>query len=233
MKKLVSDNRFGADECLLFNDVYQEIVKKYPFTISTEDGKLVLSHRRLKLVQVVDCREDRKQYEDIMYKYADYCKFQHGAGIDVNKLNINEMFNCECLHNLSDKYPMFFGYNNKNELIGLFGFRKSLNLKTNSGIDVNLQEISIRTKCKNNTGLAIYGGIAFFMIYAYAMKRNVDVFMSTLRFLRSTMFHVSGICGFNYIKTCSRYVDVFNSNIILDLWMTQNDEGIRNLLMHS
>ena len=233
MRKLVSDNRFGADEYLAFNDVYQEIVKKYPLTISNENGKLVLSHRRLKLVQVVDCREDRKQYEDIMYKYADYCKFQHGADIDVNKLNINEMFNCECLHNLSDKYPMFFGYNNKNELIGIFGFRKSLNLKTNSGIDVNLQEISIRTNCKNNTGLAIYGGIAFFMIYAYAMKHKVDIFMSTLHFLRSTMFHVSDVCRYNYIKTKTRYVEVFDSDIMLDLWTTQKDESIRNLLVQS
>ena len=233
MRKIISDDAVVADRCSFFKDVYQEIVKKYPLTISAEDGKLVLSHRRLKLVQVVDCSKDRKQYEDIMYKYADYCKFQHGAGIDVNKLNINEMFNCECLHNLSDKYPMFFGYNNKNELIGIFGFRKSLNLKANSGIDVNLQEISIRTNCKNNTGLAIYGGIAFFMIYAYAMKHNVDIFMSTLSFLRSTMFHVRDICGYDYIKTSVRYVDVFKSDIILDLWTTHQDGDIQKLLVQA
>ena len=233
MREVIGNDAVVDSGCSFFKDVYREIVKKYPFTISTENNRLVFLHRRLKLVQIVDDEQDRRQYEDMMYGYADYCKNQHGASIDIAKLNINEMFNCECLHELSDKYPMFFGYNNKNEIIGMFGFRKSLNLKTNNGIDVNLQEISIRTNCKNNTGLAIYGGIAFFMIYAYAMKHNVGIFMSTLHFLRSTMFHVSDICRFNYIKTTTRYVDVFNSNIVLDLWTTQQDDDIRQLLVQS
>ena len=57
--------------------------------------------------------------------------------------------------------------------------------------------------------------------------------MSTLHFLRPTMFHVSDICRYNYIKTKTRYVDVFDSDIMLDLWTTQKDEDIRNLLVQS
>lgn len=226
----VNSDVSGQVDVVCFNEIYKDIITKYPFTITVENGRLVFQHRRMKLVQITDNIDDRRRYEDIMYEYADYCKIQHGADIDVQKLNINDMFNCECLHYLSDKYPMFFGYNNKNELIGIFGFRKSLNIRNAEQENVNIQEISIRTNVKNNTGLAIYGGIAFFMLYAYAMKNNADIFMSTLRFLRSTMFHVGDVCGYNYITTCTRYVDVLKSNIVLDLWTTHKDEYVRNLL---
>ena len=234
MRKVISDNVVVDDRCSFFNDVYQEIIKKYPFTITYKDGKLVLLHKKMSLVQVVDDANDRRMYKDMMYKYANHCKSQYGAvDIDVQKLNTDIMFDCECLHKFSNKYPMFFGYNDKNDVVGLFGFRKSITLKTRDGEEVNLQEISTRTNLENNTGLAIYGGIAFFMLYAYAMKNNTEVFMSTVRFLRSAMFRASEMCKYSYLTTCKRYVDVFNSDIVLDLWTTHQDEYIQNLLMQS
>lgn len=230
MRKAVVEDTFKSDRVSFFQQVYQEMLAKYPFTISVENGKLMLLHRRLKLVQIVDSAEDRGVYKELMYEYADYCRLQRDADINPQALDIDEAFSSECLHYLTDGYPMFFGFNSKNELVGLFGFRKSINLKTKDGENVNLQEISIRTRTKRYVGLAIYGEMAFAMLYGYAMKHNTEIFMSTLNFFRATMFHAMELCKYNYITTCSRYVDVLKSNIELDLWTTHKDEHIRNLL---
>ncbi len=200
-------------------DIYHELVNKYAFNIFKKDNKLILEHKKIKLVQIQDSKADRELYFYLMIDYIHYLQKYRSIDININALNFDNDFNNECLHKKHSSFPMFFGFNNKNECSGLFGFRKNIDILHN-GEQINLQEISIRTYSQKMFGMSIGGGIAFFMIYAYAMLKTQHIFMSTLPFLRNTMYHVGDICNYNYFTTKKRYVEVFNNYIELDIFST-------------
>lgn len=213
-------------------DVYEELIQKYPFSISVKDNKLILENKRIKLVEIQDNKEDREFYSYLMKDYIAYLQNDRSVNINIDELKFDNDFNNECLHKRHNLFPMFFGFNNKNEYIGLFGFRKSLDIQTDNEF-INLQEISIRTYSKKLSGLSISGSVAFFMLYAYAMSKQQHIFMSTLPFLRNTMFHVSDVCNYNYFTTKRRFVDVFNCYIELDIFATlKNNNHYKEILLN-
>lgn len=210
------NNVIESDYDIFFDNIYQNLIEKYPFDITHVDGKLVLKNRRVKLVQLNDNEECRYLYKSLILDYYNMQK-QKDIKIDIEKIDLNEGFDCECLHYNYNNFPMFAGYNNKNEIVGMFGFRNSIDVNINN-ISINLQEISIRTKSDKKVGLSLYGMTSFFMLYAYAMLNRQHIFMETLPFLRDTMFHMIDLCEYEYYTTKNMFINECNCTILFDIW---------------
>ena len=223
------DNVIESDYDIFFDNIYQNLIEKYPFDITHVDEKLVLKNRRVKLVQLNDNKEDRSLYNFLILDYYDLQK-QKGIKIDLEKIDLNENFSCECLHYNHNNFPMFVGYNSKNEIVGMFGFRRSIDVNINN-TNITLQEISIRTKSDKKVGLSFYGMASFFMLYAYAMLNKQHIFMETFPFLRDTMFHVIDLCEYEYYTTKNMFINVFNCTSLFDIWSSlRKDKFTTNII---
>jgi hypothetical protein len=206
------------DETDWMTERFEILKNRYPFDVKNEFGKLVLQNKRIKLVQINNTDEDCALYKKLLSDYQEFLNFQLNAGgkIVFNKENA---FNEECVHEFSDKYPMFIGYDRQNNLVGMFGFRKSINI-THNGKLYNFQELSARTYSDRKRGLSFYGITASIMLYTYALSKRQHVVMSTFPYIRDLLFHCLELGNYQYITSHKRDIPNLNLNTSFDIFAT-------------
>ena len=197
---------------------FEFLKNRYPFEVKNENGKLVLQNKRIKLVQIKNTDEDCVLYKKLLSNYEAFLNLQLSAGGKI-VFNKEEAFNEECLHEFSNKYPMFVGYDRQDNIIGMFGFRKSINVRHDNKM-YNLQELSARTYSDRKRGLSFYGITASIMLYTYALSMKQHVVMSTFPYIRDLLFHCLELGNYKYITSHKRDIPNLNLNTTFDIFAT-------------
>jgi len=211
------------------NDKRKEKLKKlFEYEETSENGKIVLVNKKVKLVQLTDCKEDREIYKTVTADYNTFCMENiHGV---IRNSNLDELFNEEILHKNYEKFPLFACYNSRNELIGTFGSRNAIVVK-NGNKEITLHELSGRLMKKyENSGI---GSIADAVMGNYFTNNDQPFFFTGWSDKREYFMKV-----WNYVIKCyflgskQRYIDKTQSVDIgnQDFYCTVTFDGLFNQL---
>ena len=208
--------------------IIKELSEKYDYNETIEDGRIVLTHKRLRFVEIKDTNEDREKYKFVLDNYFQYIKDNYVKNATRINVDADKAFNQEVLQ--SNKLPLFFVYNMNNVLLGTCGFRHSMELDAN-GCKTIFNEISVRINdCINKKKRCFgYGAISFLIIYLYAMKQNERIYLKSFSNIRDVLFRgINSFVYFNYIGCSSAKFLVIDNDVLLDFFVDDKN-NIKNL----
>ena len=167
-------NEVVPSEEIDINDKRKEKLRKlFEYEETRENGKIVLLNKKLKLVQLTDCKEDREIYKTVITDYKDF--LHNFRKLDTN-IDREDFYDFESLHDDYEKFPLFACYNKQNKLIGTCGSRHRITVQ-NGQNELSLQEISERMMQKYiKHG---YGAIAFAVVANYFSKKMQNFFFTS------------------------------------------------------
>ena len=166
-------NEVVSSEEIDISDHRKEKLRKlFEYEETRENGKIVLLNKKLKLVQLTDCKEDREIYKTVITDYKDF--FFIFRKLDTN-IDREDFYDFESLDDY-EKFPLFACYNKQNKLIGTCGSRHRITVQ-NGQNELSLQEISERMMQKYiKHG---YGAIAFAVVANYFSKKMQNFFFTS------------------------------------------------------
>ena len=168
---IVSNEENGAN-----NSHKEKLKKKFDYEETMENGKIVLLNKKIKLVQLTDCKEDREIYKTVTEDYIDFLRKHRGLKIRED-VDYEELFKREVLHDEYKECPLFAIYNSRGVLLGTCGSRGVLLVK-NGDKNIIVHEVSDRLiSWRKVVGV---GAIAVAMIYDFLfyIKRKNFFFTS-------------------------------------------------------
>ena len=180
-----------------------ERLPKLAYDERIENGKIVLQGRGVKLVQIMDTPEDRKQYCNVMHEYLQFVKREYVQDADINNIDLNACFEEECIIRDKRKLPLFFAYRNDGKLLGTIGSTHLLLPKSAAGVVLN--EYSCRfvfvAKCGHSIGKSGYEALRLFPMFA--LSRSVCLFFTSFQklWLRDLWMHYAKTHNFRFIGT--------------------------------
>jgi len=188
------------EELLDYIDKYEELIKtiscKFDYKQTIENGRIVLTNKRVKFIEIKDTIEDRKKYKEIMAKYIDYINNNYKIKSSINNIDIDDCFNKEVLQ--KGKMPLFFVYNLNGYLLGMCGFRKMVNYEY-CGKIMQLHEISVRIfSFDDKSSVNGYGLISALTAFLYGLRNKNIMYAKTYPEIRDLVFHISTITGHCY-----------------------------------
>jgi len=210
------------------NDKRKEKLKKlFEYEETRENGKIVLLNKKLKLVQLTDCKEDREIYKTVTADYNDFLKKFRKT---IRTSNLDELFDEEVLHKNHENFPLFACYNSRNELIGTFGSRNAIVVK-NGNKEITLQELSGRLMQKYiRTGK---GAMCEFMVTTFMVNKGQNFFIVAYKDERDFISKMSQYCGlYQFICSKNRQMDGTPTSEMgeVDFYSTIIFEGIADQL---
>ena len=196
-------NEIVSSEESDINDKRKEKLKKlFEYEETRENGKIVLLNKKLKLVQLTDCKEDREIYKTVITDYKDF--LHNFRKLDTN-IDREEFYDFESLHDDCEKFPLFACYDKQNRLIGTCGSRHRITVQ-NGQNELSLQEISERMMQKYiKHG---YGAIAFAVVADYFLKKKQNFFFAVFSDSRDYYRKINDIiASFYFIGSKNRQID--------------------------
>ena len=220
-------NEVVSSEEIDINDKRKEKLKKlFEYEETRENGKIVLLNKKLKLVQLTDCKEDREIYKTVTADYNDYLRNHRGLKIRED-VDYEELFKREVLHEEHDECPLFATYNTNGVLLGTNGSRKVLSVK-NGNKEIVLHEVSNRL-LSNHRGLGT-GGIVVNIIYHYLFyAKQKNFFLTSYADKRDFCMKVGNIencCQFIGSKIRTIDNDIFGCIGMQDFYCTLHFDGL-------
>lgn len=192
----------SSEESDISDQRKEKLRKLFEYEETRENGKIVLLNKKLKLVQLTDCKEDREIYKTVTADYNDFLKKFRGT---IRTSNLDELFNEEVLHKNHEKFPLFACYNNRNELIGTFGSRNAIVVR-NGNQDITLQELSGRLMQKYENGGI--GAIADLVMANYFLNYRQDFFFTGFKDKRDYLQKMGPYAGnYRFLGSKKRQVD--------------------------
>lgn len=215
------------DESGISNKRKEKLKKLFEYEEKRENGKIVLVNKKVKLVQLTDCKEDREIYKIVTTDYNGFLKEFRGI---IRTSNLDELFDEEVLHKNHEKFPLFACYNNRNELIGTFGSRNAVVIKDGNK-EITLHELSGRLMQKYaNSGL---GAIADTVMSNYCLNHGQDFFFTSFNEKRDYFIKISQYAGnYKFLGSKKRQVDGNNVDFgDLDFYCTMSFNGLLDHLV--
>lgn len=219
-------NEIVSSEESDINDKRKEKLRKlFEYEETRENGKIVLLNKKLKLVQLTDCKEDREIYKTVTADYIDFLRNHRGLKIRED-IDYEELFKREVLHEEHDECPLFAIYNKRNVLLGTCGSRGVLSVK-NGDKNIIVHEASDRL-ISNHKGFGI--GAVVIMLYHYLFyikKRNffVTTYADTRDFCMKVN-NITNLCYFIGSKNRTVDEDIFGCIGKQDFYCTLYFEGL-------
>ena len=203
------------ERSVISEEVIDFLQKKYSYIESHEDDRLILKHKRIKLVQIMDTQEDREKYFYLMNAYIAHVMKNYYP--DVRPYGLEECFLGE-ISTKDGKLPMFFIYNVNNELLGMAGFR-GLELKTYNNNKVRMHELSIRMNQNVSANLSFgYGSLAGMMCNLMAFKKEENIFAKTYPNVKTWAFHFFDSIDCYYIGRKTDKFQFLDKKVQLDVF---------------
>ena len=199
-------NEVLSSEEIDISDQRKEKIKKlFEYEETRENGKIVLLNKKLKLVQLTDCKEDMEIYKTVTADYIDYLRNHRGLKIRED-VDYEELFKREVLHEEHDECPLFAIYNKRNVLLGTCGSRGVISVK-NGDKNIIVHEVSDRLISQHK--LVGAGAIAVAMVYNflfYIKKKNF--FFTTYADSRDYYHKLNEIVDlYHFIESKDRIID--------------------------
>ena len=197
------------------NEVMRYLESRFPYQEIIQDNRIVLLHKRIKLVQILATEEDFRQYDTLNMKYLNYVNTHYCPNLHMVDFDRRVEF-LNTIASNSEKLPFFFVYNSKGEILGLCGFKTTKFFKDDN---ILANELSTRmiTDVAQNSGIG-YGAIAAFIAIFYAYSKHHEVYMSTAINNRDFVFHCTDKLGMRYIGVQKWKHDIFDTEMLADFF---------------
>ena len=186
-------------------DVMSYLEKHFSSNESIEEGRIILSNKRIKCVQVLNTTEDFNKYDEINMRYLHYVQKKYLSHLKIVNFDKKQEFE-SAVSTENGKLPMFFIYNNQGEILGLCGF-KSLKAIQQDNCQYTANELSSRLvmNAKQRSGLG-YGAITMAVMCNYAYHHNCNCCAYTSIQNRDEMFHILNNIGLKHIGIVDYYL---------------------------
>ena len=192
-----------------------KLIKVCSYIEKIENNRIFLTNKKLKLVQILDTKEDYKHYLEIMETYVSFIRNHYFPEASSSKCDMRKCF-LEEISTENGKLPLFFVYNNRYDLLGICGIRSIEKIEVNKQIKT-LQELSVRIFSKNNETNG-YGALSYITTQLYVLNNNVDFFAKTYFQKRDFWFHMFDKFNVHYIKTIMSPFAFLNEEAKMDLF---------------
>lgn len=202
--------------------------KLLDYEVKTENGKIVLENRRIKMVQLGNSSEDREFYKTVTSDYIDFLRNHRGLEIRED-VDYEELFKREVLHDNYEKVPLFAVYKRNGTMIGTCGCRYCIEVKKGEE-KLFFYEISDRILQRHlSFG---FGAIGAFIASNFFLNQLNErhLFFTSYPDRRDYSFRIIKACNADfshYIGSKERYIDNIFGNIgKQDFFCTTNFDGL-------